>query len=75
MAKQSTHEPLKYIDTASRLSEPMTQHVVAGTPASLGESTVDEQMIVAQPGFYENVTKKVRFYEGDPLAVGEFKKD
>lgn len=75
MSKQSSHAPLAYVDTASRLSTPMTQHVTSGTPDNLGESTVQEQIIVAQPGFYENYTKKVRFYEGDPMGVSEFKKD
>lgn len=67
MAKQSTHDPLTYFDTVSGLATPMSQKVTSGTEKSLGTSTVHEQVIVGQPGFYENMTKGVKFYEGNPL--------
>lgn len=68
MAKQSTHEPLTYFDTVAGLATPQSQKVTSGTDKKdLGSSTVHEQVIVAQPGFYENHTKGVKFYDGDPL--------
>lgn len=58
------HSPLDYSPTAHRLAYPMTQHVTSGTPDNLGMTSVMNQHIVGQTGYYMNYEKGVHLYEG-----------